>query len=79
MAILEILRRNAARKSDLDADKELLTRAANEIERLRTPFRSVDNQDWEYLLNEHALGDGGRDRFWKTVLREMRDALSETK
>jgi hypothetical protein len=33
--ILKSLRRNAARKSELDADKALLTRAADEIESLR--------------------------------------------
>lgn len=35
MDILESLRRNAKRKSDLDADKDTMNRAANEIERLR--------------------------------------------
>jgi hypothetical protein len=43
--------------------------------RLRTPFRAVDNQDWDYLLNT-KLGYGGRDRFWREVLTEMRAALA---
>jgi hypothetical protein len=34
MQIVERLRLNAARKSDFDADKQLMTDAANEIERL---------------------------------------------
>ncbi len=52
------------------------TEAANEIERLRHPWRAVDNQDWDYLLKT-ALGYGGRDKFWRAVLTEMRAALAE--
>ena len=43
---------------------------------LRLPFAACDNQDWEYILG--AIGDGGRDRFWKEVLRQMRAALERT-
>lgn len=46
-----------------------------EIERLRDPFRAVDAQDWEFVMG--ALPDGGRGRFWKAVLTEMRAALEE--
>lgn len=44
MDTLELLRRTAARKSDLDRDKETMTQAANEIERLRAallPFTRI--------------------------------------
>lgn len=43
---------------------------------LRMPFACVDEQDWDYILG--AIGDGGRDRFWKVVLTQMRDALKHT-
>lgn len=46
-----------------------------EIERLRDPFRAVDAQDWEFVMG--ALPDGGRGRFWKAVLGEMRAALEQ--
>lgn len=50
--------------------------AADEIERLRRPWRNVDATDWEYIMD--ALGDRplGGDRFWKAVLTEMRGALT---
>ena len=41
MDILESLRINAARKSELDADKKLLTMAAAEIDRLRILLREA--------------------------------------
>ena len=40
MNILESLKRNAARKSNLDADKNLLTQAAREIEQLRHTLKA---------------------------------------
>lgn len=46
---------------------------ADEIERLRRPYRAVDAEDWKYIMD--ALGDGGRGRFWKAVLIEVRAAL----
>jgi hypothetical protein len=36
-------------------------------------LRSVDDQDWDFLLGQ--LGDGGRGRFWKAVVGELRAAL----
>ena len=42
-------------------------------ERLRAPWRAVDAVDWDYVMG--SLGHGGRDRFWKEVLTEMRRAL----
>jgi len=71
----------------IDADE--LRAAANFIERLsrssdrttapirndmRALFHHVDDQDWEYLLSR--IGDGGRDRFWKTVIADIRGALA---
>lgn len=44
-----------------------------EIERLRAPFRACDEEDWQYLAS--VIPDGGRGRFWKAVLREVRGAL----
>lgn len=41
---------------------------------LRHPWRAVDGQDWEYLFSK--LGYGGRDKFWRAVLSEMRAALT---
>ena len=50
-----------------------LDRRLQENVALRAPWRAVDAMDWEYIMS--ALGDGGRDRFWKAVLAEMRAAL----
>jgi hypothetical protein len=47
--------------------------AAAEIDRLRRPFRAVDAQDWQYIAS--IIPDGGRGRFWKSVLAEIRVAL----
>ena len=41
MNILESLRKNAARKSEFDTDKELLTRAADEIQRLQRKLAAM--------------------------------------
>jgi hypothetical protein len=49
-------------------------RAAREIASLRHPFRGCDNMDWNYLAS--VIPDGGRGRFWKSVLGEMKAALS---
>lgn len=46
-----------------------------EIKQLRAPFRSCDDQDWQYIAS--VIPDGGRGRFWKAVLGEMRAALKE--
>jgi hypothetical protein len=48
----------------------------NDIAALRRPWRAVDDQDWNYIMS--VIGDGGRDRFWKAVLTEMRTALEAT-
>ena len=46
----------------------------DEISLLRKPWRGVDDQDWQYIAS--VIPDGGRGRFWKQVLAEMRAALS---
>ncbi len=68
--------------SDVHARSSIDTDALHRIERrlgrfweVEQAMRSVDNQDWEYLLG--LLGEGGRDRFWKEVLRDLRKALSK--
>ncbi len=43
------------------------------IASLRRPWRAVDDQDWQYIAS--IIPDGGRGRFWKSVLAEMRAAL----
>jgi hypothetical protein len=44
-----------------------------ENERLRAPWRNVDERDW---IDAFALlGDGGRGKFWRAVLAEMRSAM----
>lgn len=45
----------------------------NEIAKLRRPYRAVDGEDWDFIMG--ILGDGGRGRFWKAVLTEVRAAL----
>lgn len=57
-------------RADCEAEIERLT-AWNE--RLRAPWSAVDDQDWQYLAS--LIPDGGRGRFWKAVLGEMRAAL----
>jgi len=54
---------------------EMRNAAVAEIERLWAPFRGVDSFDWAFLMG--ALPDGGRGRFWKAVLQEMRAALEQ--
>lgn len=49
-------------------------RAAEEIIRLRRPWRAVDGEDWLYL--ESVIPDGGRGRFWKAVFEEVRNSLT---
>lgn len=44
-----------------------------EMAKLRRPWRAVDAQDWQYINS--VIPDGGRGRFWKQVLAEMRVAL----
>lgn len=36
---------------------------------------AVDDQDWDYLVSK--LGYGGRDRFWRSVIENLRPALSK--
>lgn len=55
----------------------LALEAADEIERLRAPWHAVDNEDWRYIVG--LIPDGGRGRFWKAVLYDMRAALEEKK
>lgn len=60
------------------ADNEAEATSANPIRNdMRALFRHVDDQDWEYLLSR--IGDGGRDRFWKTVIADIRGALALTR
>lgn len=49
IALLESLRRNAARKSELDADKGLLIKAADEIERLQ---KLLENPTWDFNYSD---------------------------
>jgi hypothetical protein len=49
--------------------------ARKDAERMRHPWRSVDELDWSYLLC--LLGNGGRDMFWKAVFVEARAALQQ--
>ncbi len=55
--ILESLRRNAARKSNLDADKETMTQAAVEIVRLRAALEEVRSGDWTTMMELRAIVD----------------------
>jgi hypothetical protein len=71
----------AAEETVADDLSDGLKKAADEIEQLRRDLhaikfalRSVDDQDWDFLLGQ--LGDGGRGRFWKTVVNELRPALA---
>lgn len=41
---------------------------------MRALFRSVDDDDWNWLLSH--LNDGGRARFWKAIIADMRGALA---
>lgn len=52
-----------------------LVDAADEIERLRHPFRNADGLDWEHLFR--MLPDSGHGKFWKAVLTEARAALAD--
>ena len=45
-----------------------------ELDRLRRPFRNVDDMDWEHLFN--MIPDSGHGKFWKSVLAEVRTALA---
>jgi hypothetical protein len=63
-----------------DTDEGYRTVALREIEgrlsrlhRIEHAMKAVDDQDWDYLKSK--LGDGGRDRFWKEVIRDLRVAL----
>ena len=56
-----------------ESHNEAAKAALAEVDRLRAPFRAADDQDWEYLLS--LLDDGGRGRFWKAVIAEIRSAL----
>jgi hypothetical protein len=51
-----------------------LVKMHKDNERLRKPWRAVDDRDWQYIAS--IIPDGGRGRFWKSVLAEMRAALS---
>lgn len=51
----------------------LIDALVEETERLRHPWRAVDDMDWDFIMS--TLGYGGRERFWRAVLTEMRDAL----
>jgi hypothetical protein len=46
-----------------------------EIERLRAPFRNVDDLDWGHLLS--FIPDSGHGRFWKAVFAEVRASLEQ--
>lgn len=47
---------------------------AEEIARLRAPYRNADENDWR-LLNE-MVGNGGPANFWRAVLKEARAAIA---
>jgi DNA repair exonuclease SbcCD ATPase subunit len=47
---------------------------AEEIARLRAPYRNADENDWR-LLNE-MVGNGGPANFWRAVFKEVRAALA---
>lgn len=49
--------------------------AADEIERLRQPFRNADDKDWEHLFR--MLPQSGHGQFWRSVLTEARAALEK--
>lgn len=49
-------------------------RAAEDVERLRHPFRNADALDWEHLFK--MLPDSGHGQFWKAALTEAKAALA---
>jgi len=58
----------------LVADQDAIIAALQaENKRLREPFANIDDFDWQFLLSK--LGDGGRDRFWKSRIAAIRAAL----
>jgi hypothetical protein len=59
---------------EIDRLSRQLAEAQGEVERLRLPWRAVDGMDWEYIFS--SIGYGGRDRFWRAVLTEMRANLA---
>lgn len=61
---------------EIDRLSRQLAEARAEVERLRHPWRAVDGMDWEYLFS--TIGWGGRDRFWREVLTEMRAELAQS-
>ena len=50
-----------------------IERRLNKLHRIEEIFCCADDQDWEYLLSR--IGDGGRDRFWKSIITDLRPAL----
>ena len=52
----------------------IIESAADEIDRLRHPFRNADALDWEHLFK--MLPDSGHGRFWKEVLTEAKAAMA---
>jgi hypothetical protein len=52
-----------------------MERRLNQFDKIKTALDPVDNQDWEYLLS--LIPDGGRGRFWKTVIADFRSAVAE--
>lgn len=59
----------------IETYKDEVARLQARLNGLRLPFAPVDDADWEYLLGPHAIGQGGRDQFWREVLRQTRAAL----
>lgn len=44
---------------------------------LKDCFRNVDNLDWDFLFNNIITGSGGYDKFWRSVMTEVREALKQ--
>lgn len=50
-----------------------MERRLNSYDKILEAVRPVDDQDWEYLLS--LIPDGGRGRFWKSVIASLRPTL----
>jgi hypothetical protein len=47
----------------------------NKLQDIQNALVFADYEDWEYLVSK--LGDGGRDKFWKVQIQELRMALAK--
>lgn len=71
---LRMYTRHPTMGGNTSVQQSLLDEAADEIDRLRHPFRNADALDWEHLFK--MLPDSGHGRFWKEVLTEAKAALA---